>query len=86
MPGYGTAAVLSNTGTATGVAVSLPGLNTVGTTSAGTLPVGAASAAQALADDGNGSKGCVLNLGLQIIPVAAATPADAGILVGRHYG
>ncbi|MFX2610792.1 fimbrial protein [Enterobacter mori] len=81
VPGYGTGKALSNTGTATGVAVGLLGKDSVASTATGALPVGDASAALALADDGNGSKGGVLSLGAQIIPVATATPAAAGTVI-----
>lgn len=80
-PGYGTAAVLSNTGTATGVAVGLLGSTSVTSSATGTLKLGQTSAALTLISDGNGAEGGVLNLGAQIVPVTSATPATAGTVV-----
>lgn len=79
VPGYGTAAVLANNGTATGVGIGLLGLNSVSGSSAGELPLGTESAAATLVLDGaTQTTYGAIKLGAKVVPLDTAVDATEG--------
>lgn len=81
--GYGTNAVIANTGTATNVGIGFLGATSVGTTPAGVLPVGTASAIAPLtAASGATSNSGTLYLAAQIVPLVKASATGAGSVAG----
>lgn len=81
--GYGTSAVIANTGTATNVGIGFLGASSVGSTPAGALKVGSASAVATLAPVGSATTNSgTLYLGAQIVPLVKATLPVAGTVAG----
>ncbi|PTA88964.1 type 1 fimbrial protein [Kosakonia sp. H7A] len=81
--GYGTSAVIANTGTATNVGIGFLGATSVSSTPAGVLPVGTASAVATLAKVGSATTTSgTLYLGAQIVPLVKATLPTAGTVAG----
>ncbi|MHC0025532.1 fimbrial protein [Enterobacter vonholyi] len=81
--GYGNNAVIANTGSATNVGIGLIGSSSVGSTPAGALPVGTASAVATLtAVGGATTTSGTLYLGAQIVPLTKAVAAGAGTVAG----
>lgn len=81
--GYGTNGVIANTGTATNVGIGFLGASSVGSTPAGVLPVGTASAVATLAAVGSATTNSgTLYLGAQIVPLVKATLPVAGTVAG----
>jgi major type 1 subunit fimbrin (pilin) len=81
--GYGSNAVIANTGTATNVGIGFLGATSVGVSPAGVLPVGTASAVATLAKVGSATttSGTVY-LAAQIVPLVKATLPVAGSVAG----
>lgn len=81
--GYGNAAVIANTGTATNVGIGFLGLTSVGSSPAGALPVGTVSAVAPLAAVGSATTNSgTLYLAAQIVPLVSATLPVAGTVAG----
>lgn len=81
--GYGTNGVIANTGTATNVGIGFLGATSVGSSPAGVLPVGSASAIAPLAAVGSATTNSgTLYLGAQIVPLVKATLPVAGTVAG----
>ncbi|WP_320705069.1 fimbrial protein [Enterobacter asburiae] len=81
--GYGTDGVIANTGTATNVGIGFLGASSVGSSPAGELRVGTASAVAPLVGDADGTTNSGrLYLGAQIVPLVKDTLAQAGTVSG----
>lgn len=81
--GYGSNAVIANTGTATNVGIGFLGATSVSSSPAGVLKVGSASAVAPLAAVGSATTNSgTLYLGAQIVPLVKATLPVAGTVAG----
>lgn len=81
--GYGSNAVIANTGTATNVGIGFLGATSVGTTPSGELKVGSQSAVATLAAaSGATTNSGTLYLAAQIVPLVKATLPVAGTVAG----
>nr|CAH8250721.1 Uncharacterised protein [Escherichia coli] len=81
--GYGIDGVIANTGTATNVGIGFLGASSVGSSPAGELRVGTASAVAPLAGDAAGTTNSgILYLGAQIVPLVKDTLSQPGTVAG----